>query len=242
MLIVEISDKEIDLQEGDVWLINKEIGWTSFDAVKKIKNLLKQHHGIKKIKVGHAGTLDPLAEGLIVVCLGKSTKKIAEIQEQEKEYIAGLELGKTTPSFDLETEVDGTYGTGHIDLEKVQSALKLFTGKIHQIPPAYSAKKWQGKRAYEYARKGEEPELKSVEVEIKDMEVIDFDNPTLKLKIVCGKGTYIRSLARDLGTALDSGAYLSALKRTRIGNYLLEDALTIQNLEEKIKQMKIRNV
>ncbi len=209
----------IDIREGGFLLIDKPLNWTSFDVVKKLRNVSR----IKKI--GHAGTLDPLASGLVIVCYGKYTKKIEGIQAQIKEYIGSFHLGKTTSSFDLETEVDGEFPTEHINTALLQSAAKLFLGDIEQVPPQHSAIKINGKRAYEHARKGEEVELKSRTLNISKFEIDDTTFPTVSFLVECSKGTYIRSLARDYGLALNSGAYLSSLRRTKIGEYDVENAI-----------------
>ncbi len=209
----------LDIKEGGFLLIDKPLNWTSFDVVKKLRNVSR----IKKI--GHAGTLDPLASGLVIVCYGKYTKKIEGIQAQIKEYIGSFHLGKTTPSFDLETEVDGEFPTEHINTALLQSATKLFLGDIEQVPPQHSAIKINGKRAYEHARKGEEVELKSRTLNISKFEIDDTTFPTVSFLVECSKGTYIRSLARDYGLALNSGAYLSSLRRTKIGEYDVENAI-----------------
>jgi len=207
-----------DFQEGQLILIDKPLGKTSFQAVKFVKHITK----VKK--VGHAGTLDPLATGLLILCTGKWTKKITELQLQEKEYTGTFVLGATRPSFDMETEIEETFDTSSITKELITEALIGFTGLIQQTPPIYSAVKVDGKRAYESARKGEELILKSKEVEIKVFEITNFRIPEIDFRIVCSKGTYIRSIANDLGKALNNGAYLSALRRTRIGEYKVEDA------------------
>lgn len=214
----------IDIREGGFLLIDKPLNWTSFDIVKKLRNVSK----IKKI--GHAGTLDPLASGLVIVCYGKYTKKIDSIQAQAKEYIGSFYVGKTTSSFDLETEVDKTYPTEHINTELLQQSTLLFTGEIAQIPPQHSAIKINGKRAYEHARKGEEVELKSRQITITNFEVDDTNFPTVAFLVQCSKGTYIRSLARDYGQALNSGAYLSSLRRTKIGKYDVADAISPEKI------------
>lgn len=227
--------KEITgFQDGRILLIDKELNWTSFDAVNKIRILLKNRLGIKKIKVGHAGTLDPLATGLIIVCTGKMTKSINEFQDLEKEYEATLKLGETTPSFDLETEVDKSYSTEHITKEGVIEVLNSFIGEIDQIPPLYSAKYINGTRAYEFARKGSDLELKAHRVKIIGIELVSFEMPYVKIKVSCSKGTYIRSLARDIGISLGSGAYLSELKRTRIGKFISDNALSINDFEKTL--------
>lgn len=226
-----------DFQLGAIIPIHKPYQWTSFDIVKKVKNqiLKKLHQTIeirnKSFKVGHAGTLDPLAEGLVIICTGKATKKINELMADEKEYIATIELGKTTPSYDLETKYDQHFPTDHITEDLVKETLKSFIGEQDQIPPVYSAKNVNGKRAYEYARKGQELELKANKITILDIELLDFQMPFVTLKIVCSKGTYIRSLANDLGQKLDSGAHLIKLIRTRIGNYKLDSSTTLEEFE-----------
>ena len=220
-----------DLLAGGLIMINKPYGWTSFDAVNKVRSVLRKHYGIRKIKVGHAGTLDPLATGLVIICTGKMTKEIHRFQSLEKEYIATLELGKTTPSFDLETEVDHEYATEHITRELIEDVLKNFTGEIDQVPPLYSAKFIDGRRAYKHARKGDDIELPASRINIREIKIEDFEMPGLTLRISCSKGTYIRSLARDIGRELRSGAYLSGLIRVRIGEYNLKDALLPEEFE-----------
>ncbi|MBK5203338.1 MAG: tRNA pseudouridine(55) synthase TruB [Prolixibacteraceae bacterium] len=228
-----IPTKTYDFQQGEVLLFDKEIDWTSFDLVIKVRNLLCHILSIRKLKVGHAGTLDPRATGLMIVCTGKFTKKIESFQAGEKEYIATIKLGATTPSFDMETEEDAIYPTSHIDREKIEEVLKKFTGEILQVPPLFSAIQINGKRAYQYARKGENIKLDARPVVIRELEIKKFSPTELILRVVCGKGTYIRSLARDLGESLDSGAYLTALRRTRIGEFKVEDAMTIEEFKEK---------
>src|SRR6056297_2503974 len=226
-----------DFQKGVVLPINKPYEWTSFDVVKKIKNQISKklrqelNIRVKNFKVGHAGTLDPLAEGLVLVCTGKATKKINELVLAEKEYVATIMLGKTTPSFDLETEYDQTYPTDHIDEDKVIEALQGFIGEQLQTPPVFSAKNINGKRAYEYARKGEEVEMKSNLITISDIALVEYNMPYITFKVVCSKGTYIRSLARDIGEKLLSGALLTKLTRTRIGDYKIESSITLQEFE-----------
>ena len=218
-----------DFQEGALLLFNKPYEWTSFDLVNKLKFKIKHKYHFKKIKVGHAGTLDPLATGLLIVCVGKYTKKIDSYQSQVKEYIATLQLGATTPSFDLETEIDENYPTEHITRELVEETLKGFIGEIQQRPPDYSAVKVNGKRAYEYARKGQEVEIKKKTLAIDEIEILEFDKNILKIRVVCSKGTYIRALARDIGQKMNSGAHLTALERTRIGDFHINDALEIED-------------
>lgn len=219
---------------GKVLSFDKPLNWTSFNLVKKVKNIIRNNLDIQKIKVGHAGTLDPLATGLLLVCTGKATKTIQQLQELEKEYIATIHLGETTPSFDLETEVDKVFDTSSITIEKVVEVVKSFMGESEQIPPMFSAKNINGKRAYDLARKGEIRELKASKIFISNIEVLDFTMPDLKIKVSCSKGTYIRSLARDIGIALENGAYLSKLERTRIGDYQIDKALSIEKFEKSI--------
>ncbi|MDQ2180526.1 tRNA pseudouridine(55) synthase TruB [Marinifilum sp. D714] len=218
-----------DFQQGAFILLNKPYKWTSFDLVNKVKFKVKHKLRVKKIKVGHAGTLDPLATGLMIVCIGKYTKKIDTYQSQVKEYIATLQLGASTPSFDLETEIDQEYPTEHITRELVDETLKGFIGSIEQRPPDYSAVKVNGKRAYEYARKGQEVEIKKKTLVIDEIEVLEFAKNVLKIRVVCSKGTYIRALARDIGQALNSGAHLTALQRTQIGDFKIDDAIEIED-------------
>lgn len=232
--------KTYDFSVGEILLFDKELEWTSFDVVNKIRYNLCQMMGIKKLKVGHAGTLDPLATGLVILCTGKATKQIEQLQLGEKEYIATLKIGATTPSFDMETEEDSQNNFSHVSRESFEKVLRQFIGEIEQVPPIFSAVKVKGKRAFDYARNGENVKLKAKNIVIKSIEIKSFDLPEVKLKIVCGKGTYIRSLARDIGEALKCGAYLTGLERTRIGNYKIEDAFKVNyflknlNLNETI--------
>jgi len=221
--------------EGAVLLIDKPLEWTSFDVVNKIRQSLKHHLGIKKIKVGHAGTLDPLATGLVIVCTGKATRQISRFQELEKEYEAAMRLGATTPSFDLETETDALYPWEHVTLPMVEQVLERFTGAMEQLPPVFSAKSVAGKRAYEMARKGKAVELKKQPVQIHLLELLSYHPPVLSIKVICSKGTYIRALARDLGAALGSGAHLTRLRRTRIGPYHVNEAISLENFSKKLK-------
>ena len=236
-----LVDRNTDFQEGQVLLFNKPLYWTSFDLVKKVKNIIRNACGFKKIKVGHAGTLDPLASGLMIICTGKSTKKINELQERDKEYIARFRLGKTTPSFDLETEVDGNYETSHIDEDLILKALRYFEGEYDQVPPVYSAKNIGGKRAYDYARKGVNIKMEAKRVIFHELELLEFNPPEVSIRILCSKGTYIRSFARDFGEYLNSGAYLSVLERTEIGNYKLEDAMQISDFEQ-LMNISLKNL
>ena len=235
-----VVDNENNLnypERGEVILIDKDLEWTSFNVVKKVKVVLLNKYGLKKLKVGHAGTLDPLATGLVIICTGKQTKNIEKYQSQEKEYIARIRLGATTPSFDLETEVDNEYPYDHICEKDLIKALKEFEGEQDQIPPLFSAKSIGGKRAYTYARKGEEIELKASKVHFFLLDLIHFELPFVKVRVVCSKGTYIRAFARDLGIKLNSGAHLTALRRTGIGNFRVDEALSIREFEESIKTM-----
>ena len=216
--------------EGEVLYVAKPLDWTSFNLVNKLRWKLQKTLKMKKLKVGHAGTLDPLATGVMIICTGKSTKLIESFQYQTKEYIATLELGATTPSFDLELPVDATYPTEQITRKLVDEIIPRFVGEIWQVPPAYSAVKVDGKRAYDYAREGQEVELKPKLLVIDEIEVLDFTLPVLKIRVVCSKGTYIRALARDIGLALGSGAHLIGLERTRIGKVKLEDCWQIDKL------------
>jgi tRNA pseudouridine55 synthase len=226
--------KTYDFPNGEILLFNKELEWTSFDVVNKVRYILCKKMGIKKMKVGHAGTLDPLATGLVLLCTGKATKNIEELQLGEKEYIATLKLGATTPSFDMETEEDCSYDFLHITKEVLEKAIQKFVGEINQIPPVFSAVKVNGRRAFDYARNGEEVKLRSKRIVIRKIELESFDLPEVKLKITCGKGTYIRALARDIGEELKCGAYLTALERTRIGNYELKDAFKVNFFLENL--------
>jgi tRNA pseudouridine55 synthase len=219
--------------EGEVLFFDKPLYWTSFQLVNKVKNILFEQLKVKKLKVGHAGTLDPLASGVMIICTGKATKLIESYQYQTKEYIATLELGATTPSFDLEHPIDERYETSHITRELVDEKLIQFIGEIDQIPPVYSAVKVKGKRAFDYARQGEEVELKSKKLVIDELEVLDFSLPILKIRIVCSKGTYIRALARDIGVALQSGAHLIALERTRIGDITVNNCQKIEDFQNQ---------
>jgi tRNA pseudouridine55 synthase len=230
-------NKQTDFLKGSVLLIDKPFEWSSFDVVNKVRILLQNKFRYRWLKVGHTGTLDPLATGLVILCTGNATKDITRFQSMEKEYIATICLGKSTPSFDLETQPDQTYPVEHITRELILKILPQFKGKIEQMPPIFSAKKLNGKRAYDYARKGKKIELQSNVIFIREIELIEFNKPVVVLRIKCGKGTYIRALARDFGKSLDSGAHLIALRRTAIGDYKISDALTMKEFEEKIKFM-----
>lgn len=226
--------ERMDFITGEIIGIDKPLGWTSFDAVKRVRGAIQRRLHLKKFKVGHAGTLDPLATGVLIVCTGRATKRIDELQNGDKEYVATIRLGATTPSFDLETEVDAVYPWEHITRERVEEIIPTFIGKIMQVPPVFSAVKVDGKRAYNLARKGKEVELKAKSLYIKEMELLGMDMPEITLRIVCSKGTYIRALARDFGEALGSGAHLTGLRRTRVGDVRVEDCLTIADAIETI--------
>ena len=227
---------EEDFRNGQVLLIDKPLNWTSFQVVNKIRWLIKNKFAIKKIKVGHAGTLDPLASGLLILCTGKMTKSIEQFMGQEKEYTGTFTLGSTTPSYDLETEIDNTFPTDHITEELLHNTLDQFVGTIDQYPPVFSALKKDGKRLYEFAREGIEVEIPTRKVNIRSFELTQKALPKVDFKVICSKGTYIRSLANDYGKALNSGAHLSALRRTRIGEFNIEQAVSIEDFEKQIKK------
>ncbi|MDR1984004.1 MAG: tRNA pseudouridine(55) synthase TruB [Prevotellaceae bacterium] len=235
-----MNEFEEKLKEGLIFSVNKPYKWTSSDVVRKVRSILRYQHKIKKIKVGHAGTLDPLATGVLVVCVGRATKQAEEIQSGEKEYIADIRFGATTPCFDLEKPIDAVFPYEHITSEILEISLKKFIGTIEQIPPLFSAKMINGTRAYEFARKGENIEIKSAKITIREIEIIKFDLPDVVLRIVCSKGTYIRSIARDLGLELQSGAHLTNLCRTRSGNFLLDNALNINDLENFFQNIETK--
>ncbi len=224
---------------GEILYVDKPYGWTSFDAVKRIRGALLRRLGIKKLKVGHAGTLDPLASGVMIVTTGRATKQIEQLQAGVKEYIAEIALGATTPSFDLETEVDATYPTAHITRQLVEEALLRFHGTIEQVPPAFSAVKIDGRRAYDMARKGREVNLKPKTLVIDEIELLDFAPETRTVRVVCSTGPALRALARDIGEALESGAHLTALRRTRVGDVGIADCLTIDMVAELIRTVEI---
>ena len=221
-------------EKGEILCFNKPYRWTSFDLVYKVRGKLKHHIGAPRLKVGHAGTLDPLATGVMIICTGKATKLIDQLQAHTKEYVATLKLGATTPSFDRETEEDNTYPTSHLTPQLIEQTLKQFQGTIMQVPPIYSAVKIDGKRAYEYARKGRDVQLKAKPLTIDEIELThcDLDHHSITIRVVCSKGTYIRALARDIGQALGSGAYLTDLCRTRIGDYRLDHCLDIHTFDQ----------
>ncbi|MDD6019116.1 MAG: tRNA pseudouridine(55) synthase TruB [bacterium] len=226
--------------KGEVFYLDKPLGWTSFDVVKRIRGKLHHRLGIKKLKVGHAGTLDPLATGVLIVCTGKMTKQIDELQAHVKEYVAEITLGATTPSFDLETPIDATYPTEHITREQVEQVLRQqFVGSIKQVPPSYSACKVDGHRAYKMARKGKEVELKAKELVIDEIELLNYSMPRIEIRVVCSKGTYIRALARDIGQALGSGAHLTALRRTRVGGVRVDDCLQVPDMLDLLEEAQM---
>lgn len=226
----------VDFAEGYIAVIDKPLEWTSTDVVRKIKFALNRA-GYRKIKVGHAGTLDPLATGVLIVCIGKATKMVNALQAEEKEYAAGLELGATTPSFDMEHPVDRRYPTDHITREMVGEALDRLTGERLQAPPIYSAKKVEGVRAYEFARAGEEVELRKALITVHEIELEEYDLPRMRIRVRCSKGTYIRSLAREIGEALGSGGHLTSLRRTRSGGFRAEEAWRLDELLEKMQKI-----
>ena len=231
--MIEYSEERFS--EGQALLVNKPAEWTSFDVVNKIRYSLKKYLNIKKIKVGHAGTLDPLATGLVIVCTGKATKRIDRYMGMEKQYVADIRLGASTPSFDLETEPDHIFEWTHITKEMVDAALVKFTGDIEQIPPAFSALKVNGRKACDLARRGQEVQLKARSITISKLELLCWSGQDLKLDVTCSKGTYIRSLARDIGTELSSGAHLRGLVRTGIGAYRLSEAISIEEFEKNLR-------
>lgn len=224
---------------GEVLYINKPLTWTSFRVVAHVRYHLCRKLGVKKLKVGHAGTLDPLATGVMIICTGKATKRIEEFQYQTKEYVATLMLGATTPSFDLEKEVDATYPTEHITPQMVEDVLQQFKGEIQQVPPVFSACKVDGTRAYDLARKGKEVELKAKTLVIDEIELLECSLPTVKIRVVCSKGTYIRALARDIGEALHSGAHLTGLIRTRVGEVTLDKCLDVEEFPQWLDKQEI---
>lgn len=229
----------MDFVTGEIIGIDKPLGWTSFDAVKRVRGAIQRRLGVKKFKVGHAGTLDPLATGVLIICTGKATRRIEALQQGRKEYIATMRLGATTPSFDLEKEIDATYPYEHVTRDLILETLPQFTGKIMQVPPVFSAVKVDGKRAYLHARKGHDVELAAKPLEIDEFELLDFNGQDMTLRIVCSKGTYIRALARDLGAALNSGAHLIALRRTAVGEIREPQCLTIDEALAEIAECEL---
>lgn len=224
---------------GEIIYIDKPYGWTSFDVVKRIRGVMLRRMGIKKMKVGHAGTLDPLATGVMIVVSGKATKLIETLQGGVKEYVATIRLGATTPSFDLETEIDATFPTAHITREMTEEVLRRFTGRIEQVPPAFSACKIDGRRAYKMARKGHDVELKPKVLVIDSIELLEFAQDEISIRVVCSKGTYIRALARDIGEALGSGGHLTALRRTRVGDVGIADCLSVDDAVEMLRNVEV---
>jgi len=235
----------LDFETGEILLLAKPLYWTSFDLVNKIKMALRHHCGLKKLKVGHAGTLDPLATGLMIVCTGKATKRIDEFRDLSKEYTAVIKFGQTTPSFDLESQIDKEYPADHITVELIKEQLPLFLGEQFQEPPLFSAKFVDGKRAYELARKKIDRKLEKVRVHFHELELLDYNQKEARIRILCSKGTYIRAFARDLGLALNSGAHLARLIRNAIGDYRIEKALSVEEFKfilENMKQIEKSNV
>jgi len=235
----------MDFVEGEILAFDKPLHWTSFDVVNRVRGMLCRALGLKKLKVGHAGTLDPLATGVVIVCTGRQTKRIDELMNHTKEYVATLQLGATTPSFDLEHPIDATYPTAHITREQIEEVLPTFVGEQWQVPPVYSAVKINGKRAYEYARKGQQEtiDIKPKLLVIDSIELLQFDADAMQLtlRVVCSKGTYIRALARDIGRRLQSGAHLTALRRTRVGDYTLERCISIEQLQQMVESGRLTN-
>ena len=240
----------MDFKGGEILIVDKPYKWTSFDAVKRLRGAIQRRLGVKKFKVGHAGTLDPLATGILIICTGGATKKIDSLQAGEKEYVATIFIGASTPSYDLEKEIDQTYPFAHITREMAAEVLKNFTGKIMQVPPIFSAVKIDGTRASKYARKGADVELKAKPLEISELELLKYEDAInadtgkpegkeITIRVVCSKGTYIRALARDIGEALESGAHLTALRRTRVGKYSEKDTLSIDEAIKIIDEAEI---
>lgn len=225
-----------DYQNGQLIIIDKPLEWTSFQVVNKVRWLIRKQFNLKKIKVGHAGTLDPLATGLLLLCVGKFTKKIESYQAQHKEYTGTITLGATTPSYDLETDIDQTFDTSAISEEKIRAVTGQFLGEIEQQPPVFSALKKDGKRLYEYARAGESVEIPTRTVQITEFDITQIKMPHVQFRVACSKGTYIRSLAHDFGKALQNGGHLSALRRTKIGEFSVDNAMTIDAFEEQLKR------
>jgi tRNA pseudouridine55 synthase len=241
-MVINQIDASTKFEDGVVITIDKPYKWTSFDVIRKIQSLLRYKLGYKKIKVGHAGTLDPLATGLLIVCIGKATKQIESLQAEEKEYVANVRFGATTPCFDLEKPIDAEFPFEHINADAINAVIPSFTGDIDQVPPLFSAKMVDGVRAYELAREGSDMELKPNRITINELTLLRYDAPVADFLVRCSKGTYIRSLARDLGQALDSGAHLVGLRRTASGSFRADDAYSmekIENIFEELKQSKI---
>lgn len=229
---MKYPNSPFDLQTGAIVYLDKPLGWSSFALVNKFRYLASQHLGVKRVKVGHAGTLDPLATGVMVLCTGRSTKLIESLQQGVKEYVAEIRLGATTPTLDLESAIDMEYPTEHITRPEVEAVLRQFVGEIEQVPPIFSACKIDGQRAYDLARKGREVPLDAKRITIHELELLDYSMPTITIRVLCGKGTYIRSLARDIGTALGSGAHLTALRRTRVGDAYVADCISLEEIPD----------
>lgn len=234
----------MNFQKGEIIAVNKPYGMSSFGALARVRYLISRRMGVKRVKTGHAGTLDPLATGVLILCTGRATKRIEELQAHSKEYTATLQLGATTPSYDMEHPVDATFPTSHITRESIENVLARFVGDIEQVPPSYSACKINGNRAYELKRKGKDVELTPKNIHIDSIELTDFDEETMRMgiRVNCGKGTYIRALARDIGRALDSGAYLTTLCRTRVGEFTIDRCLNLDEVEEWLENQEIENI
>ncbi len=234
----------MNFQKGEIIAVNKPYGMSSFGALARVRYLISRRMGVKRVKTGHAGTLDPLATGVLILCTGRATKRIEELQAHSKEYTATLQLGATTPSYDMEHPVDATFPTSHITRESIENVLARFVGDIEQVPPSYSACKINGNRAYELKRKGKDVELAPKNIHIDSIELTDFDEETMRMgiRVNCGKGTYIRALARDIGRALGSGAYLTTLCRTRVGEFTIDRCLDLDEVEEWLENQEIENI
>lgn len=234
----------MNFQKGEIIAVNKPYGMSSFGALARVRYLISRRMGVKRVKTGHAGTLDPLATGVLILCTGRATKRIEELQAHSKEYTATLQLGATTPSYDMEHPVDATFPTSHITRESIENVLARFVGDIEQVPPSYSACKINGNRAYELKRKGRDVELTPKNIHIDSIELTDFDEETMRMgiRVNCGKGTYIRALARDIGRALGSGAYLTTLCRTRVGEFTIDRCLDLDEVEEWLENQEIENI
>lgn len=234
----------MNFQKGEIIAVNKPYGMSSFGALARVRYLISRRMGVKRVKTGHAGTLDPLATGVLILCTGRATKRIEELQAHSKEYTATLQLGATTPSYDMEHPVDATFPTSHITRESIENVLARFVGDIEQVPPSYSACKINGNRAYELKRKGKDVELTPKNIHIDSIELTDFDEETMRMgiRVNCGKGTYIRALARDIGRALGSGAYLTTLCRTRVGEFTIDRCLDLDDVEEWLENQEIENI
>lgn len=234
----------MNFQKGEIIAVNKPYGMSSFGALARVRYLISRRMGVKRVKTGHAGTLDPLATGVLILCTGRATKRIEELQAHSKEYTAMLQLGATTPSYDMEHPVDATFPTSHITRESIENVLARFVGDIEQVPPSYSACKINGNRAYELKRKGKDVELTPKNIHIDSIELTDFDEETMRMgiRVNCGKGTYIRALARDIGRALGSGAYLTTLCRTRVGEFTIDRCLDLDEVEEWLENQEIENI